>query len=162
MSTKNSRAAGIGFGQRFLAEKYRSPSPSEYFIKTQFEENLDKNKGASMKGRLPYKIDTSRKLPGPADYSKDVPWVNENQFSIRQRRGFYYDEELKEKTCISPEKYSPMMKLISNKRFIDIGIGIGYGTKCFDKIFASSTPGVGSYDLPSVFDKTRKFTYSLN
>jgi hypothetical protein len=54
------------------------------------------------------------------------------------------------------------MKFVQNQRFANIGTGMGFGDKSWGKITESNYPGVGSYNLPSIFDKKRKYKYALN
>jgi hypothetical protein len=66
--------------------------------------------------------------------------------------------------CISPQTYNPDMKCVSNTRYDDISVGIGFGNRSLEKFLASKSgiPGPGQYNLPSVFDLKRKYKVSLN
>lgn len=63
---------------------------------------------------------------------------------------------------ISPQTYAPSTKLNQNRRYLDIGIGLGIGQKFSKKSPQLKFPGVGDYNLPSIFDKTRRTKYPLN
>jgi hypothetical protein len=89
--------------------------------------------------------------------------MRQNPVTIIPRRSLYYDDEAKQKGhTLSPQKYKPDTNIVQNKRFIDIGIGIGIGKKSWGKMTLNNIPGVGSYNLPSIFDKSRKYKYALN
>jgi hypothetical protein len=71
----------------------------------------------------------------------------------------YYDEGIKQKSNVSPQKYNPNTKPIENGRFKKVGIG--YGEKCWNLI-GFKNPGVGAYNIPSSFDKSRKLKMPIN
>jgi hypothetical protein len=92
--------------------------------------------------------------------------------SLKSRIMFFYDEDLaKQKHCVSPQKYLPNTKPVENMRYTKIGFGVG-GRSANDNISNNiyllliidtrSIPGPGTYNLPSVFDKTRKYRVPLN
>jgi hypothetical protein len=75
----------------------------------------------------------------------------------------YYDGILKTANNISPQKYNPKTDFVANSRFKNIGISLGYGTKTWESvIIKSSTPGIGTYNIPSIFDKGRRYKVPLN
>jgi hypothetical protein len=80
---------------------------------------------------------------------------------LKFRHGFYYDEEMKTKMILSPQKYAPNIKVYANTRYENIKIGIGLGSKSTGRL-REEGPGPGAYNLPSIFDKNRKFKYALN
>jgi hypothetical protein len=66
-------------------------------------------------------------------------------------------------TAVSPQQYKISTKSSTNTRYSDIAIGIGYGKKGdAHPITSSKYPGPGEYNLPSIFDKNRKYKYALN
>ena len=71
----------------------------------------------------------------------------------------YYDQFLKGKSSVSPQTYKLNYSLIENNRFKLLKIG-GMG---HEKLSSKNvTPGVGTYNLPSCFDNSKKRTYALN
>jgi hypothetical protein len=97
--------------------------------------------------------------PGPGTYNIIDKWTD-RPVSICQRRNFYFDENLKSSQAVSPQKYSPNIDVMVSKRYDKIGIG--YGKRLWQSIKKDSTPGVGSYNLPSIFDRTRKMKMPIN
>jgi hypothetical protein len=79
---------------------------------------------------------------------------------------FFYDEDVaNSKHCISPQKYLPSTKMEQNWRFTKIGFGIGGRSSASKNMLILvnlNNPGPGSYNLPSVFDKKRKFRVPLS
>jgi hypothetical protein len=84
---------------------------------------------------------------------------------------FFYDIDFaKQKHCVSPQKYFPSTRSTENLRYSRIGFGYGdrNAIECkylfiTNNILAKyNFPGPGSYNLPSVFDKTRKNKVPLN
>jgi hypothetical protein len=73
--------------------------------------------------------------------------------SIFQRRGFFYEENIKSSHAVSPQKYTPNINAIESKRYNKIGLG--YGKRLWQSMKSGGTPGVGSYVLPSSFDRNR-------
>jgi hypothetical protein len=61
---------------------------------------------------------------------------------------------------ISPQKYTPSFKFAENKRYDNIKIGIGLGSR--NKSSSMLIPGPGAYNLPSIFDKSKRTKYPLN
>ena len=108
----------------------------------------------------------SSRTPGPQSYtiSKPVDWNKQSPPTFKFRHGFYYDEEMKYKgIAISPQKYSPNYKCSEYRRYKDIQIGIGMGEKNpYATGSTNKTPGPGQYNLPSIFDKSRKNKSALN
>lgn len=121
------------------------------------------------------------RFPGPGTYTnKDKRWNKDIQTTIKSRNTFFYDNDLKKlKHCISPQKYLPKTKLQENKRFSGITFGKGFkfndiksnNFSFFLSLFyflylnflvPSFLPGPGSYNIPSVFDKSRKCGVPLN
>lgn len=61
---------------------------------------------------------------------------------------------------ISPQKYAPSFKFAESKRYNDIKIGIGLGSR--NRNSSTLCPGPGAYNLPSIFDKSKRTKYPLN
>ena len=54
-------------------------------------------------------------------------------------------------------------KIGFNRRFEDIQIGLGYGNKIEAETKAVvANPGPGEYNIPSVFDKNKRYKIPLN
>ena len=80
--------------------------------------------------------------------------------TFKFRHGYFHEEDMKHRGYdLSPLSYSPSSKCISNTRYNNISISIGARIEKKNKMI---TPGPGQYNLPSVFDKCRKFKYALN
>ncbi len=70
--------------------------------------------------------------------------------------------------CISPQKYFPSTKTQEIGRFDGAGIGFGErlkkssSGKILFNLLELNVPGVGSYNLPSIFDKKKRTKPPLN
>ena len=161
--SKRHKGTGIGIGERSsIILNTEGPSPDRYKIPCLFELNRLKGKGYKIGEKISYKNEESGKTPGPQNYFPPMDWKKQNPLTMKFRHGFYYDEEMKYKgAVISPQKYQPKYKSTDNTRFQNIKIGIGLGNKTWGKS-ETLTPGPGEYNLPSIFDKKRKFKYALN
>lgn len=83
--------------------------------------------------------------------------------SFKFRHGTFFDHDVKYKGSeVSPQKYYPSIKFVKKERFGNISIGMGVGEKLNIKLTNTVTPGPGAYNLPSVFDKTRKNILGIN
>jgi hypothetical protein len=100
--------------------------------------------------------------PGPQDYQQvQSNWKKSYPTTFKFRHGFYYDEIIKHSSLSSKQYNIRENKLPYRTRFENIGIGIGLGNRLnFSK--NDNTPGPGNYNLPSIFDKTKKTKYALN
>jgi hypothetical protein len=130
---KNGRATTQGVGNRRDLRPQpgqSSPPPNTYRIKSSVDiMNLDKKK-IYIGEKVPIPDHPSSKFPGPGAY--DVignTWKLDAPVSIKSRIMFFYDEDLmKQKHCISPQKYLPSTKIVENLRFTKIGFGMGTRT----------------------------------
>lgn len=158
---KSARAAGIGLGNKkdFLP-LLNTPSPCAYKIISCFDLNLQKNKGITMTSRRENGKNKQKDLPGPGVYFKKINWLDKTKgTTMVSRRGLYYDQFLKGRSSVSPQTYKFNYSLIENNRFKLLKIG-GMG---HEKLSSKNvTPGVGTYNLPSCFDNSKKRTYALN
>lgn len=157
-SMRSTRAASIGYGKRkdFRAQESDSTvSPNAYHVDKYHEMN-EKRKHLTIRKRVPPLQDTSRNNPGPGEYNivhssfmKDYPIL------IRSRRVFYYSNDIKNSNpSVSPQSYRPKLETVQETRFNKIGIGYGNKILPYNKD-ALKNPGVGTYNLHSIFD--RKF-----
>lgn len=158
---KSARAAGIGIGNKkdFLP-LLKTPSPCDYKIMSCFDINIKKNKGITMTSRHEEGKNKQKDFPGPGLYFKKFNWLNKIKgTTMISRRGLYYDQIVKGRSSVSPQSYKLNYSLIENNRFKLLKIG-GMG---HEKLSSSNkTPGVGTYNLPSCFDISKKRTYALN
>jgi len=84
----------------------------------------------------------------------------------------FIDKDIQEsKHCISPQKYLPNTRQEQITRFTNISFGFGPRSSSeirgklinINLIVANLyNPGPGAYNLPSVFDKSRKIRVPLN
>lgn len=80
---------------------------------------------------------------------------------LKSRHGFFYDEDLKKKQfCVSPQLYHINYRQTSNLRFSQLSFGKGTKHHYLDS--RKSYPGPGSYNLPSIFDKSLRTKPALN
>lgn len=154
------RATSLGYGNkvdiRFL-NKSCSPSPNAYNLPSTI-----KKAPVTIKGRDYYHANTASSYPGPGEY----PLVEKNTglpVTLKFRHGFFYDDDYKYKGFqLSPQAYLPDDSFTVRNRFKNIKFG------CEPRIandipkYLKSNPGPGTYDLPSVFDLTRKYKIPIN
>lgn len=143
-------SAGIGYGNRGKLDKKGSnyPSPCSYKIASFIEDNLKKKKGPVIASRHNIK-NNECKNPGPGQYKFADNWLKQNGITIVQRHNFYYDELMKGRACISPQRYSPQRRFIECRRYDKIGFGYGNRGSLNSSV---NTPGVGTYNIRSSFD----------
>lgn len=156
------RSAGIGFGHRnSLLPLFQTPSPCQYKIPSRLELNMKYHKGITIAQRYS-NIDMNKKnkYPGPGAYFKKINWTDKTKGAVLiSRKGMYYDEYLKGRGDVNPLTYSVKYSLIDKGRYKNIVIG-GMGHAKLDA--GTCSPGVGSYNLPSCFDRKMKRSYALN
>ena len=156
------RSAGIGFGRRnSLLPLFQTPSPCQYKIPSRLELNMKYHKGITIAQRYS-NIDMNKqnKYPGPGAYFKKINWTDKTKGAVLiSRKGMYYDEYLKGRGDVNPLTYSVKYSLIDKGRYKNIVIG-GMGHAKLDA--GTCSPGVGSYNLPSCFDRKMKRSYALN
>jgi len=103
--------------------------------------------------------------PGPGEYKILSPknWTKQSPPTLKFRHGSFFDQDVKFKGSeVSPQKYHPSLNFVKSHRYGNIGIGIGLGEKLNMKLTNTVTPGPGAYNLPSVFDKSRKLKLGIN
>ena len=150
-------ASGIGYGERGpLFQMNSNPGPNQYKYSSIFDDDIKHGKGHKMAFRNEgSKRDIS---PGPGAYKDPNNWKKQNGIGITSRHSLCFDDFMKGRTHISPQKYR--IKYVENERYAKYGIGIGYGSK--NKMKDNGSPGVGSYNLPSCFDLKRKSKPPIN
>lgn len=151
-SQKSTRSAGIGYGERFINHKRTNISvgPNSYDVLKSYNAERLKN-GISILEKLP-DLKCKANYPGPGTYNTAKKnFIQDNPISIKSRPCFYYDEEMKGKNIISPQKYFPNINFVKSNRYKKIGIG--YGNKYLNELMGvKNNPGPGAYNLPSQFD----------
>lgn len=149
-SQTSTRAAGIGYGERFSnnGKQYRSVAPNSYDVGYNAKRQ---RRGISIHEKLS-DFRNKANYPGPGAYNiAKKNFIQENPISIKSRPWFYYDEEMKGKNIISPQKYFPNINCVKINRYQKIGIG--YGNKLINELIGvKNNPGPGAYNLPSQFD----------
>jgi hypothetical protein len=147
-STLEKRSTTFGFGKRYElvnATGKDAPSADKYSIPSCFE---TEKKGPSMAGGL---RDTPGKnrptTPGPGTYDlgtticKDGP-----KFSFRPK--FHTKDRFKSPP---PGSYNPKFNLMEKNHYSEITFGVGPRSK--EGKTRPSTPGPGTYEIPSCFVK---------
>ena len=146
-STLSPRSTSIGYRKRWKpgsAFAFETPSPDSYNIPSTFT----KQKGPRiMKETLLPSITSRYGTPGPGAYDASSTIGRQSpKFSFRGR-----DNYVKTNASPSPNMYSPKNSLTENSAFK--AIGFGYGDRTFMRGFLDGTPGPGSYNISSNFDK---------
>lgn len=107
--------------------------------------------------------DEKMHFPGPSDYNKSLEWKKQSPCTLKFRKSFFYEDESKQLHNVSPMKYLPQRTFTEKTRFKNFGIGIGYGKRSQDQYNSmKNIPGVGNYNLPSLFDKRIQGKYPIN
>lgn len=158
---QSNRGASFGVGDRSifnLKDKAQMPSPNAYNLKSNISSIATSIKHRHEDANLLNK----QKYPGPGAYNIS-PSKNTNfPVSLKFRHGFYYDEEIKyKKFQISPQTYNPSLKYTQQSRFSNLKFSNLKREEMVNRV-NKAFPGPGSYNLPSVFDKTKKYRPSIN
>lgn len=166
---KSPRYTSMGFGlrQEFINKKEieAKPSPHAYDFKSLFVDNIKKEKGYSISQRIKYKEGEGKKSPGPCDYNNAISleWIKKNQCSMKFRKEFFYQDDIRQAHDVSPMKYLPDTRVVENNRYRNNSISFGIGQLYYQvKDQVDKTPGPGKYNLPSVFDKRKTGKIPLN
>lgn len=159
-SSKNDRSAGFGYGGRKpIVVPKEGPSPQDYKIESCFDSNINSKKGTTLRSRIETEPSTRKSIPGPGAYFNNSKNNDpKGGISLSGKNGNFLDSYGKSGTNVSPQNYNIKYDAVENGRFNKVTMGIGDKNKSY----ASSNPGVGSYNLPSCFDPKKKNTYSLN
>jgi len=157
-----SKGASIGYGKKYdlsdVAGK-DSPAPGKYDKISQFDKNIIEKRGFILGKRNEHKDKLN--IPGPGAYDTNPKNSGKYPITIRKRNDFYYDEDLKQKTCVSPQRYYPSEKYSKQTRFKEIGIGKGQRTTAVNP-YNKLNPGPGSHQLPTIFGKSLSERAPLN
>lgn len=154
------RSTSLGYGNkidfRFLV-KNCSPSPNTYNLPSTLRKG-----SVSIKGRDYMPVSTTSSYPGPGEY----PIVEKNTSlptTLKFRHGFYYDEDYKYRGFqLSPNAYFPDDSFTVRSRYKNIKFGIEPRIANDIPKGIKMNPGPGTYDLPSVFDLSRKYKIPIN
>ena len=143
-STLEKRATTFGFGKRWQPQNPKgkdAPSPDKYTLPTCFD--LEKRGPLLIGNQREYSVQPRSNTPGPGAYDigtticKDCPKFTFRPKIILKNRN----------DSPSPGTYNPRYNLLEKNNFSEITFGLGLrGSE--DKP-RPSTPGPGSYDLPS-------------
>ena len=161
-STLNKRFTTQGYSSKWdLVNRKNVPGPKYNLSGSSF---FNKNKATSIGKKIPTRYETFTPGVGEYDVLRNMEESKERErikVAIKGRHGFFYDDDLKmKKFCVSPQNYLVNYKPVFNLRYTKVSFGKG---EKFDYIDSrKSYPGPGSYNLPSVFDKSRKSKPALN
>lgn len=149
-STLSPRSTMMGFGTRWTPHNTKgkdSPPPDSYTIPTSFNK---KGPIFIKESSLPPITNSKFSTPGPGSYDNPSPLGREGP------KFTFHGSEIKKRLSESPAPgcYSPKTTVTEFSGFKEISFGIGER-----KIFSvgnKETPGPGSYNFTSLFDKFRK------
>lgn len=153
------RSTTLGKGNKLDMSKLvsrNSPSPDTYNLNSTLKKNYVTIKSKFQDSSLNCKL----KIPGPADYNLGIK-NSTLPTTLKFRHGFFYEDEFKSKKYqISPQAYTPHDKFVLPSRYDKLK----FGTESRGSInqTKSNYPGPGYYNLPSVFDKSRKYKLAIN
>ncbi len=154
------KGTSFGFGNKtdMTSLKHNTPSPANYnipsFLSKQFITLKFKHEN--------HKQAKDKLLPGPANYNPTLPKDNIIA-TMKFRHGFFYDDDLKAKKYqISPQTYLPSSDLVFSSRYKNLKFSTSVRENINSTKDIKSKPGPGSYNLPSVFDLTRKNKPAIN
>ena len=150
-SCLNQRATSIGFGERWKPMNSMgkdSPPPGSYNLPS----TLNKDSGPRIvKATVLPPVGHRHLTPGPGSYNATTPMGKHSpKYSFRGR-----DLSLKISNNPPPNAYHPNLTLTEFSAFKSIGFG--YGNRAFLRKFNDETPGPGSYNIESDFDKSKKY-----
>ena len=161
---KSKRSTILGLGERRDLRPTPGkgdPSPDAYKIFSLFDINLKHHKGPSLGARLIYNMKNDKFKPGPGAYIfRNYQKYGTIPISIRSRREFFYDEDLRQKKAtVSMQKYSPKYDIIERNRYK--GTSFGFGQRPILSTF-NKNPGPAAYKIPSIFDRGIKGKLTIN
>lgn len=149
-SSLNARAASIGYGSRWKPNNpcgKDSPPPGTYNIPTSF--NKDTGPRIAKASLLP-PVTSRHATPGPGSYEATLTiGKNSPMFSFRGK-----DLKIKVNENPPPNAYNPSRTLTEFSGYK--GIGFGYGGRLFLNRLQEETPGPGTYNHPTGFEKAKK------
>lgn len=161
-SIKSNKGTCMGYGGRTDFTKLNgkgNPSPDTYTLPS----SLNKNNAATLKFRIPdMSISNKSKIPSPGDYNillKNTTLPT----TLKFRHGLYYEDELKLKcNGVSPQTYTPNYGSVLSSRYNSVKFNIQQRVTNEVNKEIKKNPGPGYYNLPSVFDLSRKFKPCIN
>lgn len=167
LKSPRSTTMGFGFRKEFINKKEldQKPSPVEYNFNSLFLDNIHKRKGYTISNRIKYNEGEAKNNPGPCDYnnSANLEWVRKSPCSMKFRKDFFYQDDVKQAHDVSPMKYLPETKIVENNRYRNNSISFGIGLLHYQiKEQMDKIPGPGRYNLPSVFDRRKTGKIPLN
>ena len=151
VSSLNQRSTSIGFGERWKPRNPMgndSPPPGTYNLPS----TLNKDTGPRIvRASLLPPVGHRHLTPGPGAY-ETMTCVGKNspKYSFRGRERLARGNDNP-----PPNAYHPNSTLTEHGAFKNIGFG--YGNRVFLRAHMNDTPGPGSYNIESNFDKIKKF-----
>ncbi len=128
---------GYGFRTDIINRKEieNKPSPNQYNFNSLFMDNINKTKGFSMSQKFKYKENENKIFPGPGYYqSEKLDWLKKSPISMKFRKDFFYNDDVKSTNDVSPMKYLPETKITQNNRFRNKSISFGIGMRSYQII----------------------------
>lgn len=148
-STLDKRSTTFGYGKRWQPRNpcgKDSPSPDKYSIPSCFD--LEKRGPIMLGSKGDFSNQSRSSTPGPGSYDlqstlfKDAPKFTFRPKIIDKVRGY----------TPSPGAYNPKYRLQERANYSEITFGVGSRSK--DNRPRPSTPGPGTYEVPSSFSKS--------
>ena len=160
-SVMSKNSTSLGYGERtdfrFLRGK-GNPSPDTYNLGS----TLNK-KSTSIKSRQPDNtILYKSRIPAPGDYNIRLKETT-LPTTLKFRHSLFYEDEMKLKShCISPQAYFPKTHFTSPNRFNNIKFPTQQRNTNEIGKDLKTNPGPGYYNLPSIFDLSRRTKPAIN
>lgn len=161
-SNKSIHGTSLGFGERidisYLTGK-GNPGPDNYYPQPSWLKKFP----MTIKNKIPDNhIQEKAKIPSPGNYNI-ITKSSTLPTTLKFRHNLYYDDEIKQKGhCISPQTYFPDIQCIKPNRYSSIKFTTNPRIANEMSKDQKSFPGIGQYNLPSVFDLTRKYKPCIN
>ena len=150
-SSLNPRSTSIGFGERWKPRNPMgndSPPPGTYTLPSTFNKDLGPR---IVRASILPLVGMRHLTPGPGAYETGSPMgKNSPKYSFRGRESM-----VKVSDNPPPNAYHPNSTLTEFGAFKNIGFG--YGNRNFLRTQINDSPGPGSYNIESNFDKIKKF-----
>jgi Sperm-tail PG-rich repeat len=144
-STLDRRGTSIGYGKRWEPDTttHYTPSPCSYDVSV----NILNTRKKKIKNFYSKNLNLTQAIPGPGSYELEKP-IGKDSPKISFRTKHY---DLKYSTSPSPNTYSPVV--LSTAAYTNISFGLGQ--RYFMKNTTNDTPGPGTYETPTDFNKKR-------
>lgn len=151
VSTLNPRSTSLGFGQRWIPKNPQgkdSPPPGSYNLPS----TLNRETGPRIvRDSLLPPVGYRHLTPGPGTYEAlSAIGRHSPKYSFRGR-----DLKVKISENPPPNAYHPNLTLTKFGAYK--GIGFGYGNRSSQNPHLNLTPGPGTYEIHSNFDRNKKY-----